>query len=113
MFLIPVVILLPMVMAILAACLSKRSPFLRDALVVGTGIATFGICVLLAFQGESELTIPGVCGFGLTFQADGFRAIYGCIAAFIAPGVSSWATITKLVTDMISKKMKVVYRSSE
>ena len=83
MFLIPVVILLPMVMAVLAACISKHSPFLRDALVVGTGIATFGICVLLAFQGETELTIPGVCGFGLTFQADGFRAIYGCIAAFM------------------------------
>ncbi len=83
MYLIPVVILLPMVMAVAAACISKRSPFLRDALVVGTGIATFGICVLLAFQGESELTIPGVCGFGLTFQADGFRAIYGCIAAFM------------------------------
>ena len=83
MFLIPVVILLPMAMAILAACLSKRSPFLRDALVVGTGIATFALCVLLAFQGETSLVIPGVCGFGLTFKADGFRAIYACIAAFM------------------------------
>ena len=83
MFLIPVVILLPMAMAILAACSSKRSPFLRDALVVGTGIATFALCVLLAFQGETELVIPGVCGFGLTFQADGFRAIYAFIAAFM------------------------------
>ncbi len=83
MFLIPVVILLPMVMAVIAACISKRSPFLRDALVVGTGIATFALCVLLAFQGKSELVIPGVCGFGLTFQADGFRAIYACIAAFM------------------------------
>ena len=83
MFLIPVVILLPMVMAIIAACTSKRSPLLRDALVVGTGIVTFGLCVLLALQGESELVIPGVCGFGLTFKADGFRAVYGCIAAFM------------------------------
>ena len=83
MFLIPVVILLPMVMAILAACVSKRSAFLRDALVVGTGIATFALCVLLAFQGETTLTIRAVCGFGLTFKADGFRAIYGCIAAFM------------------------------
>ena len=83
MFLFPVVILLPMVMAVIAACLSKRSPFLRDTLVVGTGIATFALCVLLAFQGESELVIPGVCGFGLSFQADGFRAIYSCIAAFM------------------------------
>ena len=83
MFLIPVVILLPMVMAVASACLSKRNPFLRDALVVGTGISTFALCVLLAFQGEGELIIPGVCGFGLTFQADGFRAIYACIAAFM------------------------------
>lgn len=83
MFLIPVVILLPMVLAIVSACVSKRNAFLRDALFVGTGIATFSLCVLLAFQGETELTIPGVCGFGLTFQADGFRAIYGCIAAFM------------------------------
>ena len=83
MFLIPIVILLPMVMAILAACVSKRSAFLRDGLVVGTGIATFALCVLLAFQGETSLVIPGVCGFGLTFKADGFRAIYACIAAFM------------------------------
>lgn len=83
MFLIPVVILLPMVMAICSACVSKRNAFLRDALFVGTGIATFALCVLMALQGETELTIPGVCGFGLTFQVDGFRAIYGCIAAFM------------------------------
>ncbi len=83
MFLIPVVILLPMVMAVVSACVSKRSAFLRDGLVVGTGIATFALCVLLALQGESHLVIPGVCGFGLTFEADGFRAIYGCIAAFM------------------------------
>ena len=83
MFLIPVVILLPMVMAIVAAGVSKRSAFLRDGLMVGTGIATFGLCVLLALQGESALVVPGVCGFGLTFKADGFRAIYACIAAFM------------------------------
>ncbi len=83
MFLIPVVILLPMALAIAAACVSKRHAFLRDSLVVGGGIATFALCVLLALQGESELVVPGVCGFGLTFQADGFRAIYGCIAAFM------------------------------
>ncbi len=83
MFLIPVVILLPMALAIAAACVSKRHAFLRDSLVVGGGIATFALCVLLALQGEGELVIPGVCGFGLTFKADGFRAVYGCIAAFM------------------------------
>lgn len=28
-------------------------------------------------------TLPGVCGFGLHFVLDGFRMIYGCIAAFM------------------------------
>ncbi|MBQ4579902.1 MAG: sodium:proton antiporter [Clostridia bacterium] len=83
MFLIPVVILLPMVMAVVSACVSKRSALLRDGLVVGTGIATFALCVLLLLQGEGTLTIPAVCGFGLTFEADGFRTIYACIAAFM------------------------------
>ena len=70
-------------MAVVAACISKRSALLRDGLVVGTGIATFALCVLLLLQGEGTLTIPHVCGFGLTFEADGFRAIYACIAAFM------------------------------
>ncbi|MDD6049889.1 MAG: sodium:proton antiporter, partial [Clostridiales bacterium] len=83
MFLIPAVILLPMVIAVLSACVSQRSPRLRDGLVVGCGIATFALCALLAFAGEAHLAIPGICGFGLTFRADGFRAIYGCIAAFM------------------------------
>ncbi|MGN0753082.1 MAG: complex I subunit 5 family protein [Aristaeellaceae bacterium] len=83
MYLIPAVILLPMVMAVIAACVSQRSPKLRDALVVGCGIAVFALCVLLALGGECELTVPGICGFGLTFRSDGFRAIYGCIAAFM------------------------------
>ena len=67
MFLIPVVILLPMVMAVVSACVSKRSALIRDGLVVGTGIATFALCVLLLLQGEGHLTIPAVCGFGLIY----------------------------------------------
>ncbi len=30
-----------------------------------------------------ELTISKICGFGLHFKLDGFRLIYGCIAAFM------------------------------
>ena len=83
MFLIPVVILLPMVTAIVSACISRRSALMRDALVTGSGISAFALCVLLAFLGEGELAIPGICGFGLHFRADGFRAMYACIAAFM------------------------------
>ncbi len=83
MYLIPLVILLPMAAAILAACVSKHHALLRDALVVGAGVVTFALSVGLFFLGGCELTVPAVCVFGLTFKVDGFRAVYGCIAAFM------------------------------
>lgn len=41
-----------------------------------------------SFSGQSDpavlrCALPGVCGFGLYFVLDGFRMIYGCIAAFM------------------------------
>ncbi len=53
-----------------------------------TGIA-FALCSLLAVQmltgrtNGSAFEIPYVCGLGLHFQTDGFRALYGTIAAFM------------------------------
>lgn len=53
-----------------------------------TGI-TFVLCGLLAVQiltgatGGSAFEIPYICGLGLHFQTDGFRALYGTIAAFM------------------------------
>ncbi|MDE6318321.1 MAG: sodium:proton antiporter, partial [Lachnospiraceae bacterium] len=51
--------------------------------------AVFVLCSLLAVQiliggtDASALEIPYVCGLGLHFQTDGFRALYGTIAAFM------------------------------
>ncbi len=83
MYLIPVVILLPMVMAVLSAVAEITNRRLRDMIVAGTGVLTFVVSAIIALLGETSLTIPGVCGMGLTFRADGFRGIYGCIAAFM------------------------------
>ena len=53
-----------------------------------TGV-TFALCSLLAVQmltGSTEgsaFGIPYICGLGLHFQTDGFRALYGTIAAFM------------------------------
>lgn len=53
-----------------------------------TGI-TFVLCGLLAVlmltgrTNGSAFEIPYVCGLGLHFQTDGFRALYGTIAAFM------------------------------
>lgn len=32
---------------------------------------------------ELFLELPGICGLGLRFTMDGFRAVYGCVAAFM------------------------------
>lgn len=50
--------------------------------------AAFALCGLLAVQmftkpGGSTFEIPYICGLGLHFQTDGFRALYGTIAAFM------------------------------
>lgn len=44
--------------------------------------------MLLSLYGDEanvafSLSIPGICGLGLNFQMDGFRLVYGCVAAFM------------------------------
>ena len=64
---------------------------LRDTVVILSTVLEFvGMTVLavwaLSSQGRNlhlTLTIPEVCGFGLSFALDGFRVIYGCVAAFM------------------------------
>ena len=83
MALLPVVILLPMVMAAICVLAGRVGNALRDALVSLTGAVIFALCVLIAVMGGGEFTIPAFCGFGLTLKADGFRMLYSCIAAFM------------------------------
>ena len=83
MALLPVVILLPMVMAAICVLAGRVGNALRDALVSLTGAGIFGLCVLIAVMGGGEFAIPAFCGFGLTLKADGFRMLYSCIAAFM------------------------------
>ncbi len=83
MALLPILILLPMAMALVAIPAGRCSHGLRDGLVSLTGAVVFGLCVLVAVQGGGEYTIPAFCGFGLHLHADGFRALYACVASFM------------------------------
>lgn len=64
----------------------KKSYQITANIITG---AAFALCGLLAIQmltgASSGLTfdIPYVCGLGLHFRTDGFRALYGTIAAFM------------------------------
>lgn len=56
----------------------------RDLFAILTGVGEFILMCILAFSGMgSELFVPGICGMGLGFCLDGFRMVYGLVAAFM------------------------------
>ena len=63
---------------------------LRDLLVASFVVLEFIVMTIVSFSAMGNgakpilsLDIPGVCGLGLHFALDGFRCIYGCVAAFM------------------------------
>lgn len=84
------IIFLPMAAAILCYTVGRSHKTARDYLAdICTGI-TFFLCLYLTIQtvtrhDSSEILaeIPYICGMGLHFTVDGFRALYGTIAAFM------------------------------
>lgn len=56
----------------------------RDYLAMGTGVLEFAVMLVFAAKGMgSVLRIPGICGLGISFCLDGFRSVYGIVAAFM------------------------------
>lgn len=82
-------VFLPMIAAFGGYLAGRYKKSVRDYFVMGaTGIEFFLFAVLflpMAAGGERVLSadFPGVCGMGLHFMLDGFRVMYGMIAAFM------------------------------
>ncbi len=83
------VVFLPMISAVLCYLLGRFQKEVRSYFAdIVTGI-TFGLFLYLFIQtltgGVSGILveIPYICGMGLHFTLDGFRAMYGMIAAFM------------------------------
>lgn len=56
----------------------------RDLLAMTAGVGEFAFMCILAYSGMgSGLFVPGICGMGLHFCLDGFRMVYGLVAAFM------------------------------
>ncbi len=85
--LLPMMVLLPMAAAAPCLPLWKRGKAACYALMASvTGLeAVFGGLLLrqALSGGESLFVIPELCGFGLTFRADGFRSLYALVAGFM------------------------------
>ena len=76
----------------MAACiLGRKNETLRDFFADFVGISEFAVMAVLLFLGKNlgfeesyaNLSIPEVCGLGLSFTMDGFRLIYGTITALM------------------------------
>lgn len=82
-------IFIPMAGAAVSYIVGRKDKKYRDHLVGALSVLEFVLAVFLLYQyitGGSAggvACLPGVCGMGLTFTADGFRAVYVCIAAFM------------------------------
>ena len=95
----------PMVAAVLSYLIGRKSKVARDYFVWAVVVAEFALSLglLLGFgSGEREtlVTLPGVCGFGFSFAAGGFRCIYAAIATFM------W-----MITGLISPEYFAHYRN--
>ena len=81
--LLPLLCFGPMLAALASYLAGRRSVKAMNTLVSLTGVAVFALCLWLNFLGELAFTLDGFCGLGLHWKADGFRAIYAGIAAFM------------------------------
>lgn len=87
----------PMAAALASYAVGRKDKGKRDLVV----IASCGITLLMAALaaahvlrgGELSLDIPGVCGLGLSFTLDGFRALYATVCGVM------W-----LMTSMLSRQ---------
>lgn len=85
--LIYLMVFLPMAGAFVSFLIGRKTKEGRDYLVSGIAVLEFVCSVLLVIYGlRAEglvAKVPGICGMGLHFTIDGFRVIYGSIAAFM------------------------------
>ncbi|MCD8008322.1 MAG: sodium:proton antiporter, partial [Clostridiales bacterium] len=83
----PILLLLvlgPMAAGVLSYLIGRRNKALRDYFAIAVTLAEAVIMlVLLLTGGEVSLSLPGVCGMGLSFQLDGFRGIFATVTAYM------------------------------
>ena len=80
-------IILPAVLALTYYIIGQRSVALRKLIYNFTLFAELALSVVLLIDvlsnGKAEVFLPKICSMGVGFEADGFRAIYVLIAAFM------------------------------
>ena len=99
-----ILVFYPFLGALLVWAVGRKDGTFRDLLADSVAAAEFLILVLLWISSGPRVSagitegfrIPGICGFGLSFTLDGFRLIYGTVAAFM------WLMTTILSREYLS-----------
>lgn len=79
----------PIAAAVIGYLLGRKRKNIRDYFVhaaagLELGLFLFFFIQILIVQEETQIMrLPGICGMGFSFTIDGFRALYGMIAAFM------------------------------
>ncbi len=83
-----ILILWPMAAALICFCAGRRSEKVRDILSDIATLAEFALMAAMLFRSLKggaplSLNLPGVCGMGISLTLDGFRCVYGSVAALM------------------------------
>ena len=102
--LIYLMVFMPMAGAFVSYLIGRKNKTVRDYFVAGLAILEFVFAVLLVMADAGHegiiVTVPEICGMGLTFTIDGFRVLYAAIACFM------W-----MCTSIFSKEYFAHYRN--
>lgn len=80
----PALVLGPMAAAFVGYLIGRKDKKARDYFAAAVTILEFaGILSLIAGGSEAALAIPGICGMGISFRADGFRMTFAWTACYM------------------------------
>ncbi len=87
--LLPVLVFYPFAGALIAAGIGRKQERVRDYFADFIAVSEFLLTLYLFLTGAGsgvsggDWYLPEICGLGLHFTMDGFRALYGMVAAFM------------------------------
>ena len=86
--LLPCLVFLPMLWAPAAYLTGRKSKKARDIVVSAGALVHFALALtllasVLSTKEAPSFTLDGFCGLGIRFRADGFRALYACVAGLM------------------------------
>ncbi|QNL43727.1 sodium:proton antiporter [Oscillibacter hominis] len=82
-FLLIFLVCFPMGMGVVCYIIGRHHRDVQDHYVVATAAVELAAALLLLFVQGRELTLGGICGFGISLSPDGFHGLLAILASFL------------------------------